>query len=533
MECRNKIIRTGLRTSYTEIVSLFTGNGWKEKLSVVLAFFIIINSLQAQTSPKEGSALNYRLIDFSFQHNKKDKDCKLEIANGNYSAEDLFKKNILKTEACEGGRIIAEVPFWGNQYTWRLKYKDSTGANAKSELHHFSTSTTGMLDTNMFRLRIISQSTKYKDAFVLLDRTRMMYDMNGRPVWFLPESKAWEGDLRDLKLSPFGTITFLCGDKIFEANYDGDILWKGPDNGKVSGDNSEHYHHEFTRLTNGHYMVMGDEEVGWTPELAKLKGCRPLGVSSDTMKGDITTSQKSMFGTLIEYDEKGKIVWSWRSSCYFIKSDLMLDDSLKPGINDYIDIHSNSFYFDEKHKTIYIGFRGLSRIVKIRYPDGAVLNTYGEIYKASTPKMGNGLFLAQHSISLCHNGELCVYNNNFNPAKPFGQFPKVVLMQQPGPGKGQLKKSWEYECTVPEGGQRNFTTGGDVEELSDSSLFVCMGGSYSKISIINRARETLWSALPETYIESLNRWGANQTYRAHLIENRKDLEKLIWATEKK
>ncbi len=33
------------------------------------------------------------------------------------------------------------------------------------------------------------------------------------------------------------------------------------ESGAVSGDTEEHFHHEFTRLHNGHYMVLGNEYV--------------------------------------------------------------------------------------------------------------------------------------------------------------------------------------------------------------------------------------------------------------------------------
>ncbi len=39
--------------------------------------------------------------------------------------------------------------------------------------------------------------------------------------------------------------------------------------------------------------------------------------------------------------------------------------------------------------------------------------------------------------------------------------------------------------------------GGNVIELPDGSLFSCMGGSYSKVFIVNMNKEILWSALPE------------------------------------
>ena len=41
------------------------------------------------------------------------------------------------------------------------------------------------------------------------------------------------------------------------------------------------------------------------------------------------------------------------------------------------DVHENAFFFDEKNKVIYISFKYISTIIKLKYPEGIVLNTYG------------------------------------------------------------------------------------------------------------------------------------------------------------
>ena len=54
--------------------------------------------------------------------------------------------------------------------------------------------------------------------------------MDGNPVWYLPEDKGEINEAehpRDIELTPFGTITLLCVNQIYEVNYDADILWNG------------------------------------------------------------------------------------------------------------------------------------------------------------------------------------------------------------------------------------------------------------------------------------------------------------------
>jgi len=96
--------------------------------------------------------------------------------------------------------------------------------------------------------------------YIYLDGSRTLYDLNGNPVWFLPAKDGME--IRDMKITPQGTITYLNGSDIYDVNYDGNILWKGPNTSVVNGDSIEHYHHEFTRLSNGHYMVLGYKKLG-------------------------------------------------------------------------------------------------------------------------------------------------------------------------------------------------------------------------------------------------------------------------------
>jgi len=198
-------------------------------------------------------------------------------------------------------------------------------------------------------------------------------------------------------------------------------------------------------------------------------------------------------------------------------------------------VHENAFFFDEDAKVIYISFRNLNQIIKVKYPEGNVLATYGEIFKPGEPGEGNGLFCGQHCCLRSQNGSLLVYNNNFcNPAST----PQIITFQEPTPGNDGLKKTWEYQCTTEDGSDKSqskyiWQAGGNIIELPDSSLFACMGGSYSKIFIVNRDKEELWSALPERWLPFEKKWFPNAGYRASIITNHKAFEALIWNEELK
>ena len=488
----------------------------------VFFFFAFPFNLISRILPEEGRSLNYRIIGFYFPTSQNISNYKLEIATGYYYSEDSFRKNIIKTFSGKNDKMIAEVPSFGCQYTWRAVYSGPTSVIMNSELHHFSTSMCPELDTAHNRLRILKAATKYKDAYVFLDGNKVLYDMNGHPIWYLPNRyRDFSSNLRDLKISPFGTITFLLNDFPYEVNYNGDILWKGPNKAIVSGDSTEHYHHEFTRLANGHYMVLGTELplLNKMPQPGSLPGIPGNGRGA----GKDTLLNKASFGTILEYDEQDSLVWSWSSSNYFERSDLI---NYVHYTGRFIDVHENSFFFDEKNKIIYVSFKNISRVLKIKYPGGAVVNSYGEEYKHGLAPAENHLFCGQHACKRSQTGSLYMFDNN---GCNRGYAPKIKVFQEPAFDKGSLKKIWEYECTVEDNYPKGSPSGGNVMELPDRSYFVSMGGTYSKIFIVNGNKEIVWSALPER-CEDDKQWHVFGEYRASIVYDRKQMERLIWNT---
>jgi len=298
-----------------------------------------------------------------------------------------------------------------------------------------------------------------------------------------------------MKISPQGTITFLIGKQIYEVNYDGSVLWMGPDNGIISGGLSEDYHHEFTRLYNGNYMVLGNEYAYLDLSAIKenklvLKNEKEF--AADSNKVNFT---KGVTTTIIEYDSKGNVVWSWKPLAYLPSSDV-INYLTKDGIPT-LSLHDNSFFFNEHENAIYLGIRNISRILKIKYPEGNVISSYGEQFKPGIRPAGNGLFCNQHSCKVAKNGDIYLYDNHYcDPSS----IPRIVKMEQPKNASGQLKEKWIYTCTIDSPRLKQdyiFPMGGNVIELPDGSLFSCMGGSYSKVFIVNMNKEILWSALPE------------------------------------
>ena len=489
-----------------------------------LVLLALPSTIFAQVLPKEGGKLNYRIIGFSFPGIINDTKGKFEIAEGYYKNIDSFRENIFFTQKCDTNRLVAEVPAFGKQYTWTIKMEDGH----KVRLHHFSTLSVPDVDTTHRRLRILEKAKKYRDAYVFVDGNRVLYDMQGNPVWFLPDDLNDEKmEIRDLKASPQGTITYLIGNHPHEINYDGTVLWEAPDNGAVSGSNIEGYHHEFTRFSTGNYMLLGNEYV--TVDAAEMKNNRLVVTGEKNVLPQDTMWRKlprNTLGTIIEYDHAGNVVWSWKTSDHVYGSDLIYHKRVvdRPDLS----LHENSFFFDEKEHTIYYSYRNISRVIKIKYPEGTILNTYGPVYTAGNPNARNKMFCGQHSCRLSKSGDLYLYDNN---TCDFTGMSKIVMMKQPKDEHDSLEVKWEYTCSIDykrDSMAYSFPMGGSVLELPDNSLLACMGGNYSKVFIVNMNKKILWSALPEIWNKDRKRWEEQYSFHASILTSKEDLEHLIW-----
>ncbi len=484
-------------------------------------FFLITlftSDLLAQVTPAENKELNYRIIGFAVVPRRDVVGYTLEIATGHFYSADSFRKAICITQSSKTHKILAEVPAFGRSYTWQVTFHYSGAAPVKSRLRHFYTGIINEVDPTLSRLRVNQQAVKYHDAYIFLDGQKALYDMSGRPVWYLPKVDGVNHTPRDLKLTSRGTITFISN-KAYEINYDGEVLWKSPARSSVSGGSEEFYHHDLTRLSNGHYMVLGTENVQLPQKFKTL-----LSSTAGNTDGIDEDSKKNLgkFGTIIEYDKNGNVLWSWKSSDYFMQPAVLA--MLNNNINIF-DVHENAFYFDEKEKNIYVSFKGINSILKVSYPGGIVLDSYGELPMAAPARKGERLFCGQHSVSRAPSkqGIVFIYNNNSCNDGP----PKVKMLQEPKSAAERMKIVWEYQCSPDGNNTKKFLSGGSVNSLPDGSMLVCMGGEYSKVFILSEDKKILWSALPERD-QGGPQWDVIAQYRASLVDSRQKMHDLVW-----
>ena len=226
-------------------------------------------------------------------------------------------------------------------------------------------------------------------------------------------------------------------------------------------------------------------------------------------------------GTLIEYDQKGDVVWSWKSSAYLNESNFFHERTKDRTM--VMHGHENSFFFDEKHKAIYLNFRNQNSIIKIKYPEGNLLRIFHGTNDALNSNPAEALFCGQHSCSITQEGQVCLFNNNTcSESAP----PSVILLKENDDEKGQLQKIWEYKFKVQNKGL--FASGGNVTELADRSLFISSGLPDSKLILLSKTKQILWEGVFEKWNPISRIWEPATLYRASIIQSRSTLEKLVW-----
>jgi hypothetical protein len=486
--------------------------------SVIASLLLLVfnPALQAQILPANASTVNYTLVPFSVQSGTGNDSCIFEIAAGHYETIASFNKNITIRKAGITKGTLVQLPAFNSEYTWCRVDKAHLRAE-KKELHYFKTGYSKFIDTNYYRTTIIKAAEPATQPIYLFnDYLRTLTTLEGVAVWYLPDIPGVVDDntlVRDLKPTYDGTLTFFTNEDAYEIDYNGNILWKAPNDGRISGSVKENYHHEFIKMPNGHYMLSG------TVSVEKL-----IPASLHTLPENQSAKGKLMvqYETLIEYDSNGSIVWSWKGSEH-IPDELVFSKTGKDGtINT--SMHLNSFYFNEKESCIYIGFRDISSILKIQYPSGKIINTY-----TGTPAAKPQLFKSQHCCRTDDNGNIYMYSNN-NPGKNERTehdektcISSIVILKEE---QGKPEKTWEFKCDIDKNALPCTNSGGSVYLLKTGDILVSMG-SVNRNFIINKNKNLLWNAITEKK-EGDGRWVPTGTYRISCIETYKQLEKLAF-----
>lgn len=497
-------------------------------VSVVFFIFSFPVLSQAKVSPANGSTLNYRIIAFKFPVRKEATEYVVEIAEGKIISEKYFDKKVMKKADTKSNSVIVEVPSFGTSYTWRIVYRANNSVISTTGLFHFSTGQLPVDSNFIKRIRVERKAQKHADGYFFVDGFNLMFDMDGKPVWYFPYADTLGMEL-DIKATDFGSISFLSKTIGYEVNYDGRVLWKATNKGHVDGQFYGKYaiHHELTKRSNGNFF-------GLTAQM-ETPGNAPLKEGERKRFFPMLRTSK-----LAEFGKDGSIIWTWDCNNYVQQSDL--NELQQQGQQAQLDLHENAFTFDEKNSVFYVGMSAINRIVKIQYPSGKVLNEYGNkvsVSKSENATIGyvkqynrgelfnNGIFSHQHALKSIDEKYIYIYNNNLHSETASEKvYPEILKMKFDG---DDLEEVWRFECRQFDVGDQSINGGGgNLQILSDGSLFVSMCNPYSQLFIVDSNKSILWRAIAETYNQADKTWKTYNMYRASFV-TRQQLEKMIWS----
>ena len=503
---------------------------------LILQFVIIpifLNALSAQIIPKNHDTLNYRLVGFSFPANKNATAYQLELYSNSATTDKNTKADkagmLIFSKQYTENQVIETVPEFNKSYKWRVLYKKKNTFIDSSDYFFFRTGYSVTIDSSKYRIKIIKNSLGNDNQLFILDFISVMYGTDGQPLWYLPDIPLVTDkniQIRDLKPTIDGTFTAVSSIGAYEFDYNGNVIWRAPNNGKISGDTSEFYHHEFTKLSSRNYMVCGRENA-----IRKIPSFDHIKIDTLINRGTIIKNNDGGYsinitaGTLIEYDSNGNIVWHWKSSVHCSDSDFFRKSRRPSGVNT--DMHLNSFWFDETNKFIYLSFRNTNEIMKIEYPAGTIIARYNGV----SPNGGN-LYLGQHSIRKTADGKLYLFNNNLKMADFSNdlnyknqQTSYITILEETTGPDAHLKKLWEYSCDIDTFALPGAGVGGSVEMLPDNSILASMGAA-GRIFIVTQDKRLLYNSVPQAKDEN-GKWGFIGQYRTSSLR-KEELKKFIF-----
>lgn len=479
----------------------------------------IYGDAHLQVRPRPGAKLSYTRVMFEYEKVKGARSYLLQLAEdtGNIATWHYLAEHKDSTLAA----LITHLHF-GKKYKWRYAGIIKGQKIVWNGPYFFEILPESARGQDLVRLEVTkNDAAANAGGLIINDLTSSIYDRNGKLVWFLPpanmapgstgSARLFEREVRNLSLTPAGTITYLQADKAVECDLNGNILWRTPETAQVSGALTELYNHDFQRLPDGNYMVLGNTDEGREP----LEDLLPANYDSAAMQRRYPQRLKEddgrqyveiHYGTVIEYDRQGKVVWSWNSKSYFGR-EAAVNGRLTSGYEP--DAHINSFYVDEKDEFVYLSFRNVSQIIKVEKSTGRVVDSWGE--KTATGGAHTAVnFYKQHGAAELKDGNLLTFNNNDYLHKD--SFSRVVIFSQQPESDGKIL--WSFDCNFDTVSTKVPQSHGNADMLANGNIFVCTGSPGLMFEVTPEKKIT-WQA--SLQMKDKNAGKPYKLYRAHCI----------------
>ena len=464
-----------------------------KKLKYLISLVCIIINLQVKASifPSNGIRLNYTQIMFEYNEIVGAEAYTIHIFPQTiYGDNDTSKEIIINNNSL--AIIVNELSF-GQTYKWYYEAFNQNKKINKSDEYFFGINNCSFTNKELFKFSATTpNTTAFENDVIFLDQLGIAINRQGKPIWFLPQTT--NTTYRNIAMSSNGTITMLQNNDCYEKDLLGNIIWHAPNDGKISGDSTEHYHHDFMKLRNGHFLTSSYIFI------------------IEKNKQDTTQLINTRYNTLIEYDMNGNVVWSWNEKNFI--DTKTIQSAYNKEQKENAGTHLNSFFINEKFNQILISCRNNSRIAMIDKITGKYVFELVGKHDTLLPKNTVNIdFSKQHAASIITNRNILFYNNNVDCKDTLGKIinPHVVILSVPKKNKPS-KVIWDYECSsnaFPKGisGKEGF-----ARELPNGNIFVCMGGANRSFEV-TKNKEIVWECFFEKFESTTNSWQPINNYR--------------------
>lgn len=442
-----------------------------------------------QVEPPAGDTLNFTNVLFSFPWQEGAESFEVEVeAQGNRTV--TFKYGF------HANRQIINGLTFGTAYRWRYSGFDASGNRMGwSEYFPFVIGNSPRVDTASYHYEGRRRKRgEGEPGVILFDYGRIATNRAGVPQFFLPEFPFLRENslVRDLKMTWRGTLTALLDSTACEMDLRGNIIWQAPDDGKISGEAREGYHHNLTLLENGNYLVLGTDHAPRNdPEGNPLE---------------------AEFGTIIEYDPSGNVVWSWNSKDYFSDKDLFC----RKGRDGRYDVMTHLNAVTTDGELVYAGFRDISRVVTIDRKTKKVIASYGGYGYPAELHSATGFFRRQHDATRLSDGNFAVVNND-SVMDP-DVVSSLVIFSPISREHPKSEKIFEFRFDFDTLTNGKSVKTGNLQEMRNGNILVNMG-AIPRCVEVTRKGELIWDLRIERYDTNHRMWLPFPQYRVNFASS--------------
>jgi hypothetical protein len=484
-----------------------------------ISIFHYLNG-RADVIPKENGIIHYIIVYFEEGFQKNATEYELRVYSDSTS---LVKDQIAYSLKNPSPAFRLELD-WGKTYFWKVQAFDKKHRLLNTGNPHCFSIIPKIRSVAYEDLRLnvrINNPKKHAGGYLAIDHLNGIYDRNGKPVWMLPSISGCVipgAQIRDLKFTYEGTITFLADNHPMEIDLEGNILWSPP-NPFIFRNDTITFHHDFKKTLQGTYMMLGNKAVyrpllvDYDEKLQKLK--REVKIIDGKPYG------KTDIAIVLELDKEGQVLWFWDANEYL--QDVDLNYKKTPEGFPFQHAHANALGVNAENTKVYVGFRYISRIVKVDKQTKKVESSYGEKYPSGEAKYANNLFRHQHDANVTDHNSILILNNNTvkmsnNNAEKKPGFTSSILELKDNITASDSVLLWKFDLDFDTLSNGQTASQGNVVELPNSNIFLC-AGQMNRLFEVTRSKEVVWDAFTYSLAKNDSVWQPFSNYRGSWVKD--------------